>query len=118
MSEYAVTDPASGEILRWYPTATEEQIETAVTAAAAAARGWARTTGVAQRAALVRRVGTLHTERRGPLGAIIVREMGSPWTRHWRKWTSPRPSTATTPITQKNSWPTSRWICSTVRAPR
>src|SRR4051812_34327338 len=78
MNEYAVIDPASGETLRRYATATDDQIEAAVTAAATAARGWARTTDVAERAALARRVGMLHTERRDELGAIIVREMGKP----------------------------------------
>ena len=78
MSEYAVIDPASGETLRQYPTATDEQLEAAVAAATAAARGWARSTTVAERAALVRRVGTLHTERRDDLARIIVREMGKP----------------------------------------
>ncbi len=78
MIEYAVTDPASGEILRRYPTATDEQIQQAIAAAAAAARVWGRTRSVAERAALVRRVGELHTLRRDELGAIIVREMGKP----------------------------------------
>jgi succinate-semialdehyde dehydrogenase/glutarate-semialdehyde dehydrogenase len=78
MSEYAVVDPASGEILRRYDTATDAEIEAALTEAAAASRGWARTTTVADRAALVRRVGELHTQRRDELGAIIVREMGKP----------------------------------------
>ncbi len=78
MNEYAVIDPASGETLRRYESATDADIDDAVAAAAAAARGWARSTTVAERAALVRRVGTLHTERRDELGAIIVREMGKP----------------------------------------
>ncbi len=77
MIEYAVIDPASGEHLRRYPTATDEEIAAAVAAAAAAAR-WARTSSVAERATLVRRVGALHTERRDDLGRIIVREMGKP----------------------------------------
>ena len=40
--------------------------------------GWARTTTVAERAALVRRVAELHTERKDELAKIIVREMGKP----------------------------------------
>jgi succinate-semialdehyde dehydrogenase / glutarate-semialdehyde dehydrogenase len=78
MSEYAVTDPATGEVVRNYPTATDVQIEEAVCGASAAARGWARSSSVAERAALVRRVAELHTERRDTLAAIIVREMGKP----------------------------------------
>jgi succinate-semialdehyde dehydrogenase/glutarate-semialdehyde dehydrogenase len=78
MSEYAVTNPATGETVRTYPTATDAQIEEALAAAAGTARGWARTTSVADRAALVRRVGELYTERRDNLAAISGREMGKP----------------------------------------
>jgi succinate-semialdehyde dehydrogenase / glutarate-semialdehyde dehydrogenase len=78
MSEYAVTDPATGQTIRHYPTATNEQIEAAIAAAAEAGRTWARSSSVAQRAALVRRVAELHTERREDLAAVIVREMGKP----------------------------------------
>ena len=76
--QYAVTNPATGEVVRTYPTATAADIEAALTQATAAQRGWARTTSVAERAALVRRVSELHTERRDDLAAIIVREMGKP----------------------------------------
>ena len=75
---YAVTDPATGEVVRTYPTATAADIEAALARATAAQRGWARSTTVAERAALVRRVSELHTERRDDLAAIIVREMGKP----------------------------------------
>lgn len=33
MSEYAVTNPATGEVLRSYPTATDAQIDEAVASA-------------------------------------------------------------------------------------
>lgn len=78
MTEYAVTDPATGERVRTYPTSSEVDIETAVAAASAAYAGWSRRTTVSERAALVRRVGELHTERRVELAAIINREMGKP----------------------------------------
>ena len=61
MTNYAVTDPATGEVLKEYATATDAEIQAAIAAAAAAAMGWARTTTVAERAALVRRVAELHT---------------------------------------------------------
>ncbi|MBO9524433.1 MAG: aldehyde dehydrogenase family protein [Nocardioidaceae bacterium] len=73
---YAVTDPATGEVVRTYPTATDADIEAALAATSAAQHGWARTTTVAERAAGVARVAALHTERREQLAAIIVREMG------------------------------------------
>jgi succinate-semialdehyde dehydrogenase/glutarate-semialdehyde dehydrogenase len=78
VTEYAVTDPATGEVVKNYPTATDAEIQAAISAAAAASRGWGRTTTVAERAGLVRRVAELHTERKDELAAIIVREMGKP----------------------------------------
>ncbi len=78
MSLYAVTDPATGEVVRQFPTATDADIEASISAATAATRGWARTTTVPERAALVRRVAELHNERKDELAAIIVREMGKP----------------------------------------
>jgi succinate-semialdehyde dehydrogenase/glutarate-semialdehyde dehydrogenase len=78
MTTYAVTDPATGQVLREYPTATDAQIEDAVAAAHGAARSWAKSSTVAERASLVGRVADLHTERRDELAAIIEREMGKP----------------------------------------
>ncbi|WP_033196036.1 aldehyde dehydrogenase family protein, partial [Streptomyces xiaopingdaonensis] len=78
MSRYAVTDPASGTVVREYPTATGTQIESALADAVTAGREWARSTGAAERAALVGRVAELHDERRDELAAAIVREMGKP----------------------------------------
>ena len=75
---YAVVDPSTGELVKEYPTATDEQIEQAITAAAAAHRDWARNSTVADRAALIRKVAELHTERRDELAKIIQREMGKP----------------------------------------
>ena len=78
MTDYAVTNPATGEVVKEYATATDAEIQAAIAAAAAAATGWARTTTVAERAALVRRVAELHTERKRELAEIIVGEMGKP----------------------------------------
>ena len=75
---YAVTDPATGEVHATYPTATDAEVGAAVGAAHAAATDWGRTTSVAERAALLRRVAELHAERRDELAAIIEREMGKP----------------------------------------
>ncbi|GAA4316768.1 aldehyde dehydrogenase family protein [Klenkia terrae] len=76
MSEYAVVDPATGETVASYPTATDEQVEQAITAATSAHRGWSRSSTAAERGALVRRVAELRRERRDELAALIVREMG------------------------------------------
>ncbi|TWP32545.1 NAD-dependent succinate-semialdehyde dehydrogenase [Leekyejoonella antrihumi] len=78
MSVYAVTDPATGQVIKEYPTATDAEVQAVIASAAAASTGWARSTSVADRAALIRRVADLHTERKEALAAIIVREMGKP----------------------------------------
>jgi succinate-semialdehyde dehydrogenase/glutarate-semialdehyde dehydrogenase len=75
---YAVTNPATGETVKTYPTITDAELESAIAAADEAHRTWSRSTTVEERAALVRRVGELHTERRQELAEIIVREMGKP----------------------------------------
>jgi succinate-semialdehyde dehydrogenase/glutarate-semialdehyde dehydrogenase len=78
MSDYRVVNPATGETLAEYPLTTDAELEAAIAAAHAAAKGWAHTSTVAERAALIRRVAELHRERRDELAAIIVREMGKP----------------------------------------
>ena len=78
MSLYAVVDPATGETVREYPTATDEQVREAIADADKAFREWSKTATVAERATLMRRVGELHTERRDDLAKIIQREMGKP----------------------------------------
>ena len=78
MSHYQVSDPATGEVVKVYPTATDRQVEDAVTAAQAAYSSWAKTSSVTERAGLIRAVAQLHRERKDTLGAIINREMGKP----------------------------------------
>jgi succinate-semialdehyde dehydrogenase / glutarate-semialdehyde dehydrogenase len=78
MSDYAVVDPATGETIKTYPTITDSDLEAAVGRAHAAHRGWGRETSVEDRAAAIRRVAELHTERRQELAEIICREMGKP----------------------------------------
>ena len=77
MTDYAVTNPATGETTATYDTATDAQIEDAVARAASAAVTWAATSP-ADRAAVIRRIAELHRERKDELGAIIVKEMGKP----------------------------------------
>ena len=78
MSMYAVVDPATGDVVQEYPTATDEQMEQALAAAAKAHREWGRTSTLAERAALMKQVARLHRERREELAKIIQREMGKP----------------------------------------
>jgi succinate-semialdehyde dehydrogenase/glutarate-semialdehyde dehydrogenase len=77
-SMYAVVDPSTGETVKEYPTATDAEIEAAVAAATKAHREWSRKSTVAERAALIRKVAELHTERKAELAKIINREMGKP----------------------------------------
>lgn len=78
MGKYAVINPATGETLAEYPSATDEEIQNAIASADKAYQEWARKTTVAERAALMQRVADIHRERKDELGAIINREMGKP----------------------------------------
>jgi succinate-semialdehyde dehydrogenase/glutarate-semialdehyde dehydrogenase len=75
--QYEVLDPRTGESVRTFPQATDEEVAQAIESAAAAHREWSRRSP-AERAAVVRRVGELHRERADELAAIIEREMGKP----------------------------------------
>jgi succinate-semialdehyde dehydrogenase/glutarate-semialdehyde dehydrogenase len=75
---YAVTNPATGEVVKTYETITDEGLEAAIASASEAHRSWSKNSTVAERAALIRRVAELHNERAQELGEIIVREMGKP----------------------------------------
>lgn len=76
MTNYAVVNPATGETVKTFPTITDAELEAAIAAADEAHRTWSKSTTVEERAALIRRVGELHVERRQELAEIIVREMG------------------------------------------
>jgi succinate-semialdehyde dehydrogenase/glutarate-semialdehyde dehydrogenase len=76
MSLYAVVNPATGDVVQEYPTATDKQIEDALASAQKAYGAWSKNSTVAQRAELIRKVAALHTERRQQLAEIINREMG------------------------------------------
>jgi succinate-semialdehyde dehydrogenase / glutarate-semialdehyde dehydrogenase len=77
MSDYAVVDPATGETIKTYPTIGDAELEAAIGRADAAHEAWS-STSVEDRAAAIRRVAELHTERRQELAEIIRREMGKP----------------------------------------
>jgi len=78
MSDYAVTNPVTGEEIKTFPTITDDELDAAIALANETHRTWLRSTTVEERAKLVRRVGELHTERREQLAEITVREMGKP----------------------------------------
>ena len=78
MSDYAVVDPATGETVKEYPTISDDDLRDAIGRAYTCHQEWVPTTTIAERAALIRKVGELHSERRQQLAEIIVREMGKP----------------------------------------
>jgi succinate-semialdehyde dehydrogenase / glutarate-semialdehyde dehydrogenase len=78
MSSYAVVNPATGETVKEYPEISDEGLRAAIDRADQASRTFPSSTSVAERAALARKVGELHSERRQKLAEIIVREMGKP----------------------------------------
>jgi succinate-semialdehyde dehydrogenase/glutarate-semialdehyde dehydrogenase len=78
MSDYAVVNPATGEKVKEYPEISDEELTAATAKADEAHRTWPQTTSVAERAAMIKKVGDLHLERREALAEIAVREMGKP----------------------------------------
>ena len=73
-----MVDPSTGELVKSYPTITDDALAAAIVGANDAFRTWSRSTSVADRAALISRVAALHEERQDELAAIIAREMGKP----------------------------------------
>ncbi|GAA3341565.1 aldehyde dehydrogenase family protein [Curtobacterium pusillum] len=78
MTDYAVTDPTTGEVLRTFPTITDDELRAVIARADRTHAEWSRTSTVADRAALLHRVAELYRERRDDLAATIVREMAKP----------------------------------------
>jgi succinate-semialdehyde dehydrogenase/glutarate-semialdehyde dehydrogenase len=79
MSLYAVVNPATGETVREYPTITDDELRAAIARADDTHDSWGTSSSASERAALIRRVGELHVEKRKELAGIIVREMGKPF---------------------------------------
>jgi succinate-semialdehyde dehydrogenase / glutarate-semialdehyde dehydrogenase len=78
MSEYAVRNPATGELVRSYDVATDAEVQDAIHRAHEAYTSWGRTSALEERTAMVHRVAELHRERRSELVGLIVEEMGKP----------------------------------------
>ncbi|MEX5303032.1 NAD-dependent succinate-semialdehyde dehydrogenase [Kocuria sabuli] len=76
-SPYRSVNPATGQVLAEYATATDAQVEEALAAAGAAFRAW-RSRPIQERAAVAARVGTLFAERAEELAVIATEEMGKP----------------------------------------
>ena len=74
---YRTVDPATGEIGRSFDTATDGQVQAALSASVEAYASW-REKPIVERAAIVKRVATLFAERADELAAIARLEMGKP----------------------------------------
>ena len=77
MTQYAVTNPATGEVLETFPTATDEQIQTALDAAPRGYEEW-REVPLERRQEILREVAASYDRRKDELAAIIATEMGKP----------------------------------------
>jgi len=73
--KYQVVNPATGQVEKEYPTATDAEIREILDRAGRGYPAWRRTT-MAERADILRRVAQIYKERSTELGAIITREMG------------------------------------------
>ncbi|QAB16758.1 NAD-dependent succinate-semialdehyde dehydrogenase [Leucobacter muris] len=75
MAKYRVQNPATGEIVETFDSATDADIEAAVASADAVYREW-REKSVQERAAVVKRAAEIFEERKDELARIIATEMG------------------------------------------
>src|ERR1700742_1379156 len=75
MSDYKVTNPATGTVEKEYPAATDAEIASVLERSDAAFKTW-RTTSLLERSKVLARVAELYQERADELAAIITREMG------------------------------------------
>lgn len=74
---YQSVNPATGELVQTFDTATEAEIEAALASAHSAYGGW-KDVPIEDRATVAKRVARLFVERKDELGAIATREMGKP----------------------------------------
>jgi succinate-semialdehyde dehydrogenase/glutarate-semialdehyde dehydrogenase len=74
---YATTNPATGELVREFPTLDDDAADEALERSATAYRAWSRT-AIAQRAEVLRAVADLHRKEAETLAALVTLEMGKP----------------------------------------
>lgn len=77
MSYYATVNPATGERVKEYPVASDEEVENTLTRADSAYRDWRRTP-LQRRTDALRRVAELHRKRADDLARLLTLEMGKP----------------------------------------
>lgn len=74
---YATINPATGETVKEFETASDQEVRDAVARSAEEYKSW-RTVPVAERAAMMHRMAELYRERQDELAALITLEMGKP----------------------------------------
>jgi succinate-semialdehyde dehydrogenase/glutarate-semialdehyde dehydrogenase len=74
-TQYKVVDPATGQTVEEFPTATDDQILDALDRSDKAFKSW-RETPIQERTAVLRRVADIYEERSEELAKIIQTEMG------------------------------------------
>ena len=72
---YRTQNPATGELVREYPTATDAEVAQALDAAQAAFEEWSARP-LSERAAIVKRASELLAERAKDIAAVVTKEMG------------------------------------------
>ncbi|MGM8887670.1 aldehyde dehydrogenase family protein, partial [Psychrobacter sp. 1U2] len=77
MSDYQVSNPATGEIEATYPTATEQDIQHAIEQADNAYQEWQKTS-LSERSAIMNKVADIYIDRQDELARIVANEMGKP----------------------------------------
>lgn len=77
-SSYAIVNPATGERGDEYPEISDGELADAIAKSWDTHGSMAKSTTVAERAAMIQKVADLHIERREELAAIAVKEMGKP----------------------------------------
>jgi acyl-CoA reductase-like NAD-dependent aldehyde dehydrogenase len=79
MTKYATVDPATGKVLREFPTLSDTEAEQALTRSHDAYRAWHRAE-TADRASVLARVADLHRRHADELAELMCLEMGKPIT--------------------------------------
>src|SRR5699024_5062492 len=77
MTEYTVTNPATGQVEKQFPQATDDELNAAIDTAAKRFESWSKTTPD-ERAKLLDKVADIYEQRKDELAMIITREMGKP----------------------------------------
>src|SRR5690625_3628049 len=77
MTNYKVTNPATGTVEKEFPEATDDELNAVLDRAAATFDTWSKT-AAEERATLLNKVADLYAQRKDDLAMIITREMGKP----------------------------------------